>query len=635
MAFIQGILVLALQFLVVTALRNQDQDVVETEEGPTLATFPNLWFGLATAPAHVETVYPGDPWQKWAQDGQVAAYFNAPRKDERLRFLEEPEVEIDLAAKTGIEVFRMGVEWGRLVPQHPTEAGVAGVQDKKALKRYKEICQMVIDRKMKVMMTLFHHALPAWSAAEEGWENENTMVHFRDYAQDVARELADVVDYWVTFNEPHVFVLLSNCAGLWPPGPKKSSFESLQCIAGGGYVKGMNNIQEAHKDFYNWAHEDGSPLTSPRIGVAHNVAHNTAYGFADMPTQYLAEKLFKFGFVDAIKGHLDWMGLNYYGMEMLAGGGVAIVDSEEYSESGRAIHPDGFYETLKQFHNRYGNDDAVKFNSYIITENGVSDGTDIFRPAYIVEHLLALRQAERLGMRIEGYVHWTVSDNWEWADGYCPKFGLVDVNRSDANFSRTPRASYGLFSKIVKEKAISQEQRDDAWELVRQAALRGAMRTFCRADDGQSGLDTPIDRVVSVKDWRFTKLSQTEDGCYVTPWNAVERGVSVGLDGVCNLLPSAPGTNTGTRAVKLKRQERCPSGGEAKKEYRGFICSSLTAPTSYGKTSIENPCCCDPVSGVCAPLLKKSVSHYFKAVLNTRSCPAPLVKEDQQRCASE
>lgn len=633
MAFLQSSLILVLQFMLAVTIRQRSSHDSDMDVSSSLATFPDLWFGLATAPAHVEVVYPGDPWQTWAQEGNVAAYFNAPKKDDRLRFLEEPEVDIDLAAKTGVKVFRMGVEWGRLVTDTPGKSGNAfGVQNRTALLRYKEICQMVIDRGMKVMMTLFHHALPAWSAAEGGWKNEDTKVHFLDFATNVAMELKDVVDYWVTFNEPHVFVLLSTCAGIWPPGPKKSTIASLKCLRGalpgydkkaGGYTKAMSHIEEAHRKFYTWAHKEltnTARQATPSIGVAHNVAENKAYGILDLPTQYVAEQLFKFAFVDAVKGHLDWMGLNYYGMELLEGGGVHVTDSEEYSESGRAVNPDGFYNVLKQFHDRYSKDPDAKFDSYIITENGISDGTDMLRPAYIVEHLLALREAGRLGMKIEGYVHWTISDNWEWADGYCPKFGLVDVDRSDPNFRRTPRNSYGLFSDIVRSKAISQEQREKSWELVRKAALHRVNRTFCRADDGESGLDEPIDRVVSVKDWRFSQLSQTEDGCYTTPWNAGTKGVSMSPDDVCHVLP---GTQSCTRAVKLKREVRCPLEG-TRTERRGFVCSSPSEAAETTCESPSDPICCDE-KGNCAPLLKTTLTHHIKSYIMTRTCPPGLV----------
>jgi len=394
----------------------------------------------------------------------------------------------------------------------------------------------------------------------------------------------------------------------------------------------MGHIEKAHKEFYVWAHGDNSPLKNAQIGVAHNVANNEASGYTDLVSLSITENLFKFAFPDAIKDHLDWMGLNYYGTERIEGASVAINDVDEYSESGRMVDPNGFFAVLKQFYDRYSKDGNAKFgNRYIITENGVSDGTDILRPSYIVEHLLALREAQRLGMNIEGYVHWTISDNWEWADGYCPKFGLVNVDRED-NLKRIERPSYEVYSKIVKNKAITLEQRDAAWELVRQKALRGENRTFCRAADGQTGLDSPIDRPVSLTDWRFRGLSQTEDGgCTSTPWEAPDKSASVGSDGWCTFKPGKDGKQICPAAIKLYRKTRC-AGEDEKVEKRGFFCGPVVGADQkcvQESDPASRSCCCDE-QGKCAPLRSTKLAHYFK--FWTRACPPGMTNADKAKC---
>jgi len=655
-----------------------------TDPDSPLVTFPKLWFGLATAAAHVETAYPGDPWVAWAKAGHVAAYDSkvaGPDPDSRLRFLEEPEVELDLAAATGIGVFRMGVDWGRLVPEHPASyddshlpalgfngTGKGRVQDHATLKRYREIILMAKERNMKVMLTLFHHAMPAWSPG--GWLDETTSEFFLNFAMDIAIELNDVVDYWVTFNEPHVFVLLSNCAGLWPPGPEKPVSDQLQCLSGAlpwvaadknGYTKAMGNIEGSHIKFYEWAHGEASPFKeSPKIGVAHNVALNEAHTVMDKASVMITESLFKFSFVDALKGHLDWLGLNYYSKEIIGGAGPVILDSEEYSESGRTVHPDGLFDVLMQFNERFPQSDPdVKFKSIIITENGVSDGTDILRPAYIVEHLLAVREAQYQGVPIEGYVHWTISDNWEWADGYCPKFGLVDVDRSDSALRRTKRHSYDLWTDIVNTGQVTHRQRDDAWEIVRQGVLSQTMRTFCRDADGKTGLHEPVMRKLISKDWRFSKLSRAEDQCHFTPWVPYESSDKTDLvahtsSGTCEILGEASMTIPPhcSRSVWLQREKRCPDK-KAITEFKGAVCEPSriakaaaavpreeTAAVPYhlfgvirwGETTkkkklpacnsgLVKPICCCEADGRCG----FSKVEWF-------SCPGHLAKSNKDKC---
>ena len=162
----------------------------------------------------------------------------------------------------------------------------------------------------------------------------------------------------------------------------------------------------------------GLPTTSPTI--QKNILDKAAAGFL--------HRMMNLQFIDGIKNHLDFLGLNYYGEERIVNSSVPPQDDLEYSESGRAINPNGFYKLLVDFHQRYN----VKRNKnipFIITENGISDSTDKIRPLYLVEHLKAIQAARHQGVPIEGYILWTMSDNWEWSDGYCPKFGIVGVDR--------------------------------------------------------------------------------------------------------------------------------------------------------------------------------------------------------------
>jgi len=146
---------------------------------------------------------------------------------------------------------------------------------------------------------------------------------------------------------------------------------------------------------------------------------------------------------------------------------------------------------------------------FIITENGVSDATDYIRRPYIIEHLLAVRAAMDKGVCVQGYCFWTISDNWEWADGYGPKFGLVAVDRHK-NLARHPRPSYNLFTELSKTGKVTKNQRQSVWEDLMDQARQGKTRPFCRQTNAQGlmfagGLDVPMDRPFVVRDWRFGK----------------------------------------------------------------------------------------------------------------------------------
>jgi len=303
----------------------------------------------------------------------------------------------------------------------------------------------------------------------------------------------------VTFNEPHIYVGLVYCAGIWPPGFEAGPASELACILpSGDYNKAMTEMGIAHKSFARYCRASSSCRGS--IGVAHNVANNVPYKPVDGPFVEFMNAQSYFPFIDDIKEDLDFLGINYYGRELIHGLSPVVVPDHEYSESGRCVDPDGLYKVLKVFWDRYHMHIP---QGIIITENGISDGSDILRQSYLAEHLLAIDYALKQKIQVSGYIHWTISDNWEWADGYCPKFGLVDVNRSSPNLDRLPRQSYHMYSDIAKTGVLTKEQRDSAWSQVKLAQDKSATRPFCRNADGVHSYDSPVQRPFAKTDWRF------------------------------------------------------------------------------------------------------------------------------------
>ena len=472
-----------------------------------------FFFGLATAPAHVEDQL-NDTWLDFARSGRVAAWANQREPERRLDFWSNPDEEINLAAETGVTVFRMGVDWGRLVPQ-------AGAPiDAAALKHYHEIVDKVRAKKMRVMMTLFHHSLPKWALDMGGWTKPEVRDAFISFGKSMADSFADDVDSWVIFNEPAVFALLSNVAGIWPGGkPDAMAILPLPGALKGTYFKVVDNMTASHRALYDYIHAQAAAgRRSPVVGIAQNVGHQLAAGRLDIPSVSFARQAVNYNFIDAVINQLDFIGLNYYGAELVKGKGTVVDPAYEYSESGRIVDPQGMYQTFKQVHERYNvkfvNRKAKTELPLIVTENGISDGSDILRPAYLIEHLRVVRALMDEGIPIKGYVFWTISDNWEWADGYCPKFGLVAVDRAQ-NLKRTKRPSFDLFKAIVEQGGVSGKQANDAWQLVTEHV--GKPRPFCRNADGITSEQEPYDRLIVGRDWRFSKdrpMSNAETGPY-------------------------------------------------------------------------------------------------------------------------
>ncbi|KAH6757943.1 Glycosyl hydrolase superfamily protein [Perilla frutescens var. hirtella] len=431
----------------------------------------------------------------------VAAWHNVPHPEERLRFWSDPDTELKLAKDTGIQVFRMGIDWTRVMPEEPVN-GTRSTTNFAALERYKWIINKVHSYGMKVMLTLFHHSLPPWAAEYGGWKLEKTVDYFVEFTRVVVDCVSDLVDYWVTFNEPHVFCMLTYCAGAWPGGNPDMLEAATSALPTGVFNQAMNWIAIAHSKAYDYIHEK-SVSSSAIVGVAHHVSFMRPYGLFDIAAVSVANSLTMFPFMDSISDKLDYIGINYYGQEVVCGAGLKLVETDEYSESGRGVYPDGLFRVLLHFHERYKHLGLP----FIITENGVSDVTDMIRRPYMLEHLLATYAAMIMGVPILGYLFWTISDNWEWADGYGPKFGLVAVDRLN-NLARIPRPSYNLFSKVVKSGIITRLDRAREWNELQTAAKEGKTRPFYRAVDKRGlmyagGLDKPVFRPFIKRDWRF------------------------------------------------------------------------------------------------------------------------------------
>lgn len=443
-----------------------------------------FFFGVANAPGQSEDGL-DDVWRDWARRGKVAAFSSQAEPERRLDFWSRPEIELDGAAGAGATVFRMGVDWGRVMP-------APHVFDEKAIARYGEILRAARRRKLKVMLTLMHHSVPKWLQARGGWLDDRAADDYREFAERMIAEYQGEVDWWITFNEANVFAPLAYASGMWPPGERRSLL-SLAALGPfrGETIRAEDRMADAHRAVYEWAHKRDPGI---KIGIAHNMAHYASKSRLDRLAAWAVGRTMNWRFPERARGTLDFLGVNYYGAEWIKRGRLDIDPAEEYSDSGRAVDPDGLVDILEESHARFPGTPLV------VTENGVADAMDVLRPAYLIEHLLAVARARDRGVPVDGYLLWTLSDNWEWADGYCPKFGLVAVDRAHG-LRRAPRPSYALFRRIATGRQITPAMREEAWALDR--AHVGEPRPFCRSADGVTPLDVPARRPVSAKDWRL------------------------------------------------------------------------------------------------------------------------------------
>lgn len=430
----------------------------------------DFFFGVSNAAGQAEDQLE-NTFTRYAEKQAIPNYFTVEKPADRVRFWTEPEIEINLAAELGCQVFRLSFAWERLVPR-------PGEWDEKAALRYKEIMSLLRQKGIRVMATLFHHSLPCWFEDEGGWANPQSVEHFDFYSQKAFKFFADDVNYWITLNEPAIWSVLTYWQGILPPGRKGSWFQ---------HQKSLKHMARAHNHFYDLYHDKA------KIGIAHHMGWHVGQGFFNQLVTYVTDYIVHWQFLRKIEKHLNFFGINYYGAEWITPLGPVVYDHIEYSDAGRAVSPEGLEVLLKRIHREYPH------LPIIITENGVGDETDALRAPYLIEHLKVIHQAIQNRIPVIGYIHWTLSDNWEWVDGYGPKFGLVEVRR-DENLKRVKRKSFDLYQKIIRERGFSEAERESIWSRYR---TEKTIRQFWRGPDGKSCLSKPILRPQPPHDWKY------------------------------------------------------------------------------------------------------------------------------------
>ncbi|KAF8392743.1 hypothetical protein HHK36_023092 [Tetracentron sinense] len=403
----------------------------------------------------------------------IAAWHNVPHPEERLKFWSDPDTEVKLAKDSGElrNLFCFCIWVSSIIQQMSGDAQRG--------------------RRLEML------------SEERDWRrfSGNMVREIKSgfcFCRLVVDSVSDLVDYWVTFNEPHVFCMLTYCAGVWSGGNPDMLEVATSALPTGVFKQAMHWMAIAHSKAYDYIHEH-STSSKATVGVAHHVSFMRPYGLFDVAAISLANSLTLFPYVDSISDRLDFIGINYYGQEVVSGAGLKLVETEEYSESGCGVYPDGLYRMLLQFHERYKH---LKV-PFIITENGISDETDLIRRPYMVLTCPWVIRVFPCLVTCSGLFLIIGSGLMR----YGPKFGLVAVDRANG-LARIPRPSYYLFSNVVTTGKITRQDRVRAWNELQRAAKEQKTRLFYQAVNKHGlmyagGLDKPIWRHFIQQDWRF------------------------------------------------------------------------------------------------------------------------------------
>lgn len=337
-------------------------------------------------------------------------------------------IDTQLAQDLGVKIARIGVEWARIEPQD-------GQVNKNAVRRYREMLKELKDTGIEAMVTIYHFTLPKHIADQGGWANPAIVSKFREFSSLVADEIAGDVPYIITMNEPSVFLTNGYLKGEWPPNLRLSP----------RLIPALINVIRAHNVVY-----ENLKKRAPNLKVG---ASEAIRGFVPRNTIESAEaRIRKYLFNTAFfrQTRHDFHGVNYFGTYALKLAKIRFSEEDRpqkhKGDDETLISPEHFLRTLEGFYR------TLK-KPIIITENGISDEKDRFRPSFILSHLLAVHKAIEKGIPIEGYLYWSLTDNYEWFKPLGVKrFGLVGVDFE--NMIRSPRRSYALYQEICRLNAV-------------------------------------------------------------------------------------------------------------------------------------------------------------------------------------
>lgn len=390
-----------------------------------------LW-GAATSAHQVEGNNTQSDWWQWEMDHQPEEKRSGAAVDQYHLYKED----FALARELNHNAHRLSIEWARIEP-------VEGQFNQAEIDHYKQVLKNLKDQGFTVMLTLHHFTNPLWFSQKGGWENLMSPYKFERFVKKIVPELKEYVDLWITINEPGVLMFQEYLIGVWPP--QKRSFP-----AG---AKVYWNLARAHKKAYKAIHQ---LIPGAKVGIANNISSFDAFHHHS-----LGEELGVWA-LDIINNHLfyqmtgmnthDFLGLNYYFNQYLSFNGDARFPSfvdiatskKDTSDLGWEIYPEGIFDVLMDFSDYH--------KPIYITENGMASTNDDRRVRFLISYLKEIYHAIASGADVRGYFHWSLIDNFEWADGFTPRFGLVEVDF--ATQKRTPRPSAKVYAEIIRHNGI-------------------------------------------------------------------------------------------------------------------------------------------------------------------------------------
>lgn len=427
----------------------------------------SLELGVATAATQIEGGHARTNWHRWAEQGRIVDGSSPVRANDHWNRV---DTDIALLRELGVKHYRMGIEWARVEPAPATF-------DPSAIDHYRDELTKLRAAGITPLVTLHHFNNPLWFEDAGGFLSPNAVSVFKRYVEKMVRALGDLVDEWITINEPNIYGTHAYYFGEWPPGTKDF----------GTTIKVFTSMSVAHIEAYQLIH---ALQPHAKVGVAQHLRvfvprvwfhprHVTAALLMDWLFQgaigkAMSKGRFHYPLVQprGVKPgrYYDFQGINYYSRSTVTDFSDAYAADVDINDLGWEIYPQGLLTIAEHLHRDYPGVPIY------VTENGTADADDAFRSRFLYDQLKLIAASS---LPIERYYHWTFIDNWEWVAGEWARFGLVQLDYETQE--RTIRQSGHFYASIAANGGVTQEAYDT---FVKPQAYGRKKRIFASAPGG-------------------------------------------------------------------------------------------------------------------------------------------------------
>jgi beta-glucosidase len=387
-------------------------------------TFPDGFrWGTATAAHQIEGGNWNNDWWRWEHTpGSGCVESSGDACDSWNRWPEDVAILADL----GFTDYRFSIEWSRIEPEDGEHATAA-------LDRYARQCEALLDVGVDPIVTFHHFTTPRWLADQGGWTNPATADRFAAFCERAAGHLSGLMRRACTINEPNIVATMGNLLGVFPPGVRD---RELRHRANDVFIEAHRKAVDAIR----------SAVPGVPVGLTLSMDDYQAVDGGESKRDHIRRAM-EDVFLEATGGD-DFVGVQTYSRSRIGPNGrLPAEEGVPTLVMGYEYYPQSLEATIRRAWEVTGGGVPI-----LVTENGIGTDDDDQRRAYVRAALEGVLACLADGIDVRGYTYWSLLDNFEWAFGYAPRFGIVEVDRT--TFVRSPKESARWLGRVARANAL-------------------------------------------------------------------------------------------------------------------------------------------------------------------------------------